>query len=142
VIHLVVHLHVTDGRGGLFLQKRSAAKDLYPGRWDTAVGGHLAAGETPREALLREAGEELGIDASAARGLYRYLHANEHESEYVHTFGLVWAGPFRLAPGEVDDGRFFTAAEMDALLGTQVFTPNFEDEYARLRATPFLGGGA
>jgi isopentenyldiphosphate isomerase len=47
IIHLVVHLHLFDGAGGLFLQKRSSRKDLYPGRWDTAVGGHVHAGESP-----------------------------------------------------------------------------------------------
>lgn len=132
IIHLVVHLHIFDGSGGLFLQKRSASKDLYPGRWDTAVGGHVHAGEGPREALLREALEELGVDASGAEPLYCYLHRNEHESEYVHTFGLRFPGPFRPDPEEVEEGKFFAAESIRALLGGGSLTPNFEDEYSRL----------
>lgn len=138
LVHLTVHLHVVDGRGGLYLQKRSMLKDLYPGRWDTAVGGHAGAGEEPRSALLREAREELGIDASAAEPLYEYLHSNAHESEYVHTFGIVLPGPFRLHPDEIAGGRFHSRAEIEAGLGTGLFTPNFEHEYARLGASGFL----
>ncbi len=141
LIHLTVHLHVTDGRGRLYLQKRSASKDLYPGRWDTAVGGHVGAGEEPRAALLREAREELDIDAQAARALYRYLHSNSHESEYVHTFGLRLAGPFRHDPEEVEEGGFFSRAQIEAWIGTGTLTPNFEDEYARLGASGFFDSG-
>jgi isopentenyldiphosphate isomerase len=144
LVHMTVHLHVMDGRGGLYLQKRSRLKDLYPGKWDTAVGGHVAAGEDAWSALVREAGEELGIDARGAVALYSYLHSNAHESEYVRTFGMRLAGPFRLDPREIDEGRFFSRAEVDARLGTGLFTPNFEDEWKRLRASGFLdaeGGG-
>ncbi len=141
IIHLTVHLHVFDGAGRLFLQKRSQAKDLYPGSWDTAVGGHVKAGEGVRQALLREAHEELGIDAGAAHPLHEYLHTNRHESEYVHAWGIVSKGPFSLDPLEVEAGRFHTASQIEAHLGDGTFTPNFEDEYARLKTQTRLPGG-
>ena len=61
LLHPVVHLHVFNSRGELYLQKRPAWKDIQPGRWDTAVGGHVDYGETIAEALRREVREELGI---------------------------------------------------------------------------------
>ena len=61
LLHPVVHLHVFDNEGRLFLQQRSMSKDIQPGKWDTAVGGHVDFGETVGEALSREAGEELGL---------------------------------------------------------------------------------
>ena len=67
LIHLVVHLHVFDPAGRLYLQKRSMRKDTNPGLWDTSVGGHVSAGEMVEDALVREAREELDIDARVPR---------------------------------------------------------------------------
>lgn len=61
LLHPVVHLHVFNRQGELFLQKRPEWKDIQPGRWDTAVGGHVDLNETILQALFREASEEIGI---------------------------------------------------------------------------------
>lgn len=61
LLHPVVHLHLFNAKGELFLQKRSLRKDIQPGKWDTAVGGHVDYGESPEEALQREVREEIGI---------------------------------------------------------------------------------
>ena len=58
-LHPVVHLHVLNRNCELYLQKRSMKKDLLPGFWDTAVGGHVGYGESIIEALFREAGYPL-----------------------------------------------------------------------------------
>ena len=60
-LHPVVHLHILNRNCVLYLQKRAMTKDLLPGYWDTAVGGHVSYGESIFEALFREAGEELGF---------------------------------------------------------------------------------
>lgn len=64
LLHPVVHLHLFNSRGELYLQKRPLWKDIQPGRWDTAVGGHVDYGETPDEALRREVREELASRSS------------------------------------------------------------------------------
>ena len=61
LLHPVVHLHVFNSQGELYLQKRPAWKDIQPDKWDTAVGGHVDLGENIQEALRREVQEELGI---------------------------------------------------------------------------------
>ena len=61
LLHPVVHLHVFNSNGDIYLQRRPDWKDIQPGKWDTAVGGHVNYGETPDEALHREVLEELGI---------------------------------------------------------------------------------
>ena len=58
LLHPVVHLHVFDTEGRLFLRHRPAWKDIQPDKWDTAVGGHVDYGETIEDALRREAREE------------------------------------------------------------------------------------
>ena len=64
--HRAVHLFVFNGRGELFLQKRSPWKDKHPGKWDSSAAGHLDSGEEYGAAARRELSEELGINPDAA----------------------------------------------------------------------------
>lgn len=133
LIHLVIHLHVFDERGRLFLQKRARTKDTNPGLWDTSVGGHVAAGETVHQALTREAREELSIDASAARPLYEFFYEGPFESEYARCFALSWTGPISPDPEEIEAGRFHAISEVDSMVGTGTLTPLFEKEWPMLK---------
>lgn len=138
LIHPTVHLHVFNRKGHLFLQKRVQSKDLFPGMWDTAVGGHINSGEPVHQALLRETKEELGIDAGSARPLFKYLMRNSWESELIHTFKMVYEGPFKLAPDEIDEGRFWSVFEIRKNIGQGLFTPNFEQEFKMLQKAGLL----
>ncbi len=132
LIHPVVHLHILNKHGKLYLQKRAADKDQYPGLWDTAVGGHISAGEGVEAALKREAEEELGLKIDQAKPLFRYIMRNERESELVHSFMLNYNGPFYINKEEVEAGRFWTRFEIKKSIGRNIFTQNFEQEFAML----------
>ena len=41
LLHPVVHLHVLNPEGEMYLQRRPEWKDIQPGKWATAVGGHV-----------------------------------------------------------------------------------------------------
>lgn len=133
LLHPVVHLHVFNSRGELFLQKRPAWKDIQPGKWDTAVGGHVDLGENIQQALVREAAEELGIDVSALQveSLGHYVFQSSCERELVFPHRVVFDGEVCPSP-ETDGGRFWSAVELSDALGKDVLTPNFESEYKRL----------
>ncbi|MCM1501281.1 MAG: NUDIX domain-containing protein [Bacteroidales bacterium] len=133
VLHPVVHLHVINRDGELYLQKRSMKKDVQPGKWDTAVGGHVDYGEIVSEALYREAREELGFMDFNPVYLMSYQFESEIELEMVNVFAAV--GNFALSPDEdeVDEGRWWPLAEIEESLGKEVFTPNFEQEFAMIR---------
>ena len=138
LIHRVAHVLVFNGSGELYLQKRSRRKDVQPGKWDTSVGGHVDAGESYDAAARREMGEELGIREGTLEFLYKYLHRNDYESEYVGTYRCLWDGPILPDPEEIDEGRFWSLEEIrrsDAAL----FTPNFLDELERWKKS--AGGG-
>ena len=127
LLHPVVHLHVFNSRGELYLQRRPAWKDIQPGRWDTAVGGHVAWGERIDEALRREAREELGLETFDAEMVAVYDFRSEREYELVHVFRTCCDG--EICPSdELDGGRFWTADELRASVGKGVLTPNFEGE--------------
>lgn len=130
LVHRVAHVLVFDGAGRLLLQKRSAAKDIQPGRWDTSVGGHLDPGEDYLEAARREMEEELGIRDVPLAFLYHSRIRNEIESENVATYLTHYQGEIRFSREEIEEVRFWSAPEIDAALGSGVFTPNFEEEWA------------
>lgn len=132
-LHPVVHLHIYNKDGDLFLQKRSLAKDIQPGKWDTAVGGHVDYGESIEEALRREAREELGIEGFEAELMACYVFESAIEKELVHTYRTVYEGPFTPDKEELDDARFWRIDEIESQLGKGIFTPNFEREYNRLK---------
>ncbi len=132
-LHPVVHLHIYNKDGDLFLQKRSLTKDIQPGKWDTAVGGHVDYGESIEEALRREAREELGIEGFEAELMARYVFESAIEKELVHTYRTVYEGPFTPDKEELDDARFWRIDEIESQLGKGIFTPNFEREYNRLK---------
>ena len=129
-LHPVVHLHIIDRYSRLYLQK----KDIQPGKWDTAVGGHVDYGESIQEALFREAYEELGFREFNPVWLMSYVFESDVEREMVNVFAAV--GSFSLRPDhdEVDEIKAWDLESIDENLGKSLFTPNFEQEYVRVRA--------
>ena len=79
LLHPVVHLHVFNSKGELYLQKRPMWKDIQPGKWDTSVGGHVDLGESVEIALRREAREELGITDFVPELLLHYVFESDRE---------------------------------------------------------------
>lgn len=132
-LHPVVHLHIIDRFSRIYLQKRSMKKDIQPGKWDTAVGGHVSYGEGILEAVYREASEELGFMEFNPILLETYRFESEIEAELVNVFAVV--GSYDLHPDldEVDEGRWWELADIDDALGKGVFTPNFESEFSMIR---------
>lgn len=132
LLHPVVHLHIFNDAGDIFLQKRSMTKDIQPGKWDTSVGGHVDYGETVEEALKREVREELGITDFTPIYLTNYVFESNIERELVNTFRTIYRGEIHPDTTELDGGRFWTMEEVKAGLGKGLFTPNFETEFIRL----------
>jgi isopentenyldiphosphate isomerase len=128
LLHPVVHLHVFNERGELYLQKRPDHKDMQPGKWDTAVGGHADPGESIEEALRREAREELGMTDFTPVFIARYVFESDVEKELVHIFHTFYNGPVIPDKDELAGGRFWSLAEIQAHIGQHIFTPNFENE--------------
>ncbi len=130
-LHPVVHLHVFNAKGELYLQKRPAWKDIQPSKWDTAVGGHIDLGEHTEQALRREAREELGIADFTPTALPSYTFQSDRERELVFPYRTTFDGPIQPSP-ETDGGRFWSLEEIREALGHGILTPNFEQEFSRL----------
>lgn len=131
LLHPVVHLHVFNAAGDVYLQKRPEWKDIQPGKWDTAVGGHMDYAETPEEALGREAREELGITAFESQFVGKYVFDSKRERELVYVNRTTYNGDISPSKEELDGGRFWTMLEIREAMGKNVLTPNFESEFKR-----------
>lgn len=146
VLHPVVHLHVFNSHGDLFLQQRPIWKDIQPGKWDTAVGGHInyeeclddKGNQRPtlegciENALAREAREELGISGFTPHFLGTYVFEGVREREQVFCFSTVYDKEIIPDKEELAGGRFWSEKEILDAIGKGLFTPNFEDEYIRV----------
>lgn len=131
MMHPVVHLHVFNSKGELYLQKRPEWKDIQPGKWDTAVGGHIDLGEHVEQALFREAGEELGIEGFTPEALPQYVFRSERECEMVYPYKTVYDKDIRPSE-ETSGGRFWNMDEIRESIGKDILTPNFEQEFKKL----------
>ncbi len=132
-LHPVVHLHLLGSYKTIFLQKRAITKLIQPGKWDTAVGGHLAYGETIEESIKREAMEEIGLQNFELIPAMKYRWESEIEAELVYSFITYGGEPNAISSDEISEGKFWKYSEIERNLGKAVFTPNFEHEYRLLK---------
>lgn len=66
-----VHLSGRAVDGAYWVQQRAFDKATDPGRWDTLMGGQMAARESVRSTLIRETAEEAGLALAELRSLRR-----------------------------------------------------------------------
>jgi len=113
LLHRAVHVLVFNTRGEVFLQKRSMKKDRQPGVWDSSSSGHVDSGEDYDACAVRELREEIGLSlAQPPRRLFKIDACEETDSEFVWVYRCESEGPFTLHPDEIDEGGWFTPAEL------------------------------
>lgn len=128
LLHPVVHMHLFNDKGELFLQKRAMSKDLLPGFWDTSVGGHINPGEKTEDALRRETYEELGLKEFSFEFIAKYIWESVRERELVYSFRGKAARLPLINKDEIQEGRFWNMEEIREHTGKGIFTPNLEHE--------------
>jgi 8-oxo-dGTP pyrophosphatase MutT (NUDIX family) len=87
-------------------------KDLNGGLWDTSAAGHVDAGEDYGVSAAREIEEELGIRADALERLFKLPATAATGMEFVQVYRCRHNGPFILAADEIDEGDWFSVAEI------------------------------
>jgi isopentenyldiphosphate isomerase len=122
--HRAVFVLVQDTAGRVLVHRRSDQKDLWPGWWDLAVGGVVAAGESWDDAARRELAEELGVEGAEPQPAGEGAYEDREVRLVARVYRLVYDGPFHFADGEVVEARFVTADELRRLVITEQFLPD------------------
>ncbi|QGY46935.1 NUDIX domain-containing protein [Maribellus comscasis] len=138
LLHPVVHMHVINRNKAILLQKRPPDKLIQPDKWDTAVGGHISAGENLEQALKKEAFEEIGLEKFSAKLQKVYKWESKEEVELVYFFTTFDSKNFNVHSEEVVEARFWTVKQIEKQIGTGTFTPNFEYEFELLKKIKLL----
>jgi isopentenyl-diphosphate delta-isomerase len=116
--HRAVHIFVFNGRGELFVQKRSATKDTFPGCYDSSASGHLGSGEDYDPCAHRELREELGLDVphEDLRKHFKIAAGKETGWEFVWAYSVQ--GDYRpvINQDEIETGDFWPLERIAATI--------------------------
>ena len=116
--HRAVHIFLFNDRGDLFIQRRSASKDTFPGRYDSSASGHLESGEDYDACARRELREELGLEIPPDRFRKHFKIAACRETgwEFVWVFSVCGDYHPVINPAEIEAGDFWPRARVEAMI--------------------------
>jgi len=132
--HRAVHIFLFNSRGELFLQKRAAQKDEFPGYYDSSAAGHVDPEESYADAAARELEEELGI-AAALEKIAEFAACRKNGWEFTVLYAAVSDAPVRINSEEIAEGSFYPIDEIEERLSRDegCFTPAFKTLFAHYR---------
>ncbi|WP_432495987.1 NUDIX domain-containing protein [Kineococcus gypseus] len=134
--HAATGVLLRDGRGGVFVHRRTTTKDVNPGAHDCLAGGVVAAGEDPLDAARRELAEELGVRARALRPVLRRWYRDDATHCLAHVYEAWWDGTaLALQASEVAAGWWEPAQRLRERLADPSW-PFVPDSRALLAAWP------
>lgn len=125
----------------IWVPRRSASKQTYPGMLDNTVGGGMSTGEIPGECAVREAMEEASLPEETVRskahmcGAVTYFYVRDGraggetgllqpEVEYIYDLELDYSVVPQPCDSEVEDFRLWGVEEVREALGRGEFKPN------------------
>lgn len=132
--HHTAHIWFYTSEGNILLSQRSAKKNICPLMWDVSVAGHIDAGETAKQAAIRETKEEIGL-AISENGLHKIgvfecfqtYESGIIDNEFHNTFIAVLDIPLsKLSPQEeeVEALKLVNLDEFERLIETIDYNNN------------------
>jgi isopentenyldiphosphate isomerase len=117
LMHRSVHLLILNRAGDVLLQKRSMLKDCCPGYWDSSAAGHVEAGESYDQCVMREVTEELDITLKQLpEKLCKLSPSANNGMEFCQAYQVIHEGPFSTEEAEIDELRWFNRRELSEWL--------------------------
>ena len=113
---MAVGIWVSDDNGNLLVTRRSMEKRFAPGKWENSAG-HVQAGETPEDGIIRELREETGVEVSLEQIVYLGKAAVSWPYLGMNYGVRLKSRPseVKLQPGETDAYRWVSHEEFEAM---------------------------
>ena len=140
LIHRATYILVFNSKGLLFLQKRTAAKDIYPSHYEIAAGGVVLAGESYELSAARELHEELGIAGQRLRYLFDNFYDDGINRVWGRVFSCTYDGPLQLQKEEVESGEFMAVDSIVEMMKTNPFCPDGTEILKRIISERLMWG--
>lgn len=119
--HLTVQAAIMRPDGRFLITRRKLTKSWGAGWWEVSGGGVLA-GETSREAVIREVREETGLDVTSAKSDLAFTYRRDNHEEKNNYFVDVYRfeldfdeSDVTVQEEEVEEFRLVTPEEIRAL---------------------------
>lgn len=138
---MAVGIWIVDKAGRIFLTRRSMEKKYAPGKWENPAG-HVQAGESPVHAVVRELGEETGLNVREEQ--ITLLGCSRFWPYLGRDFGVhmdVELSQVRFQKGETCDAKWATFEEFVSMAREGAFAPSLTDHMRDYREEflKFLG---
>jgi isopentenyldiphosphate isomerase len=124
LLHRSTYILVFNARSELYVQRRTMAKDVFPGYFDPATGGVVLAGESYEESAQRELEEEMGIRDVPLTQLFDFYFEDEHARMWGRTFSCEYNGKIIPQAEEVEYVEMMTIDDILRRAETEQFTPD------------------
>lgn len=125
--HLTVLGVIARPDGKFLITKRVMTKSWAPGWWEVS-GGAAQAGESSKEAVMREVYEETGLDVSHAEGGYLFSYQRENPDEGDNYFVDIYRfvldfdeADLHLQEAETSDFKLATSEEIKEIAKQGIF---------------------
>lgn len=123
-----------NSAGELCVHRRTLSKAMYPGFWDTAAGGMVAAHESYAESAARELEEELGVSGVELTAHDHFYFEDGDSRLWCTSFSAVWDGLLRIQPEEVMEARFLPLATVLQEAEQKPYCPDAQEGLRRYLA--------
>ena len=126
------HMLVFNSKGLVFLQKRSANKDTYPGYFSPSAAGHVGLGEEPELAASREMKEELGIESPVHfLGVFKCFKPENIVNQFYYFYVVRSDQPIKADKEEIASGGFYSLEQVKSDFDWEKFVPALKHELNR-----------
>jgi 8-oxo-dGTP diphosphatase len=114
----VIVCFLLERDGHVLLLKRSPGKDESPGQWETG-SGRVEQGESPVQAVVREAREETGLDVEVGEPLdtFHFYRGPAREETIAITFHCRASGGTVALSSEHDEANWVPIERLPGLHG-------------------------